>query len=148
MNNLCNVIDNVVIAPIEHPVKICYRLIDVLNPRDQVIHILVELLLQLLGADRLMNVRLVILHLPVILLHGVVRLVGHRRAVIILALVSARLLVRHLDLPVRPALVIASGLEKHVVDVGHQPILVLVEHAFVVLIVLVPLLGVSGVVLG
>jgi hypothetical protein len=159
MYDLGHIVHDVVIASIQDSVQLNNLVVDVLDPLNQVIHVLIELLLELLGAQRLVDVGLQVQGLTIIILHWVIRLVGHRRAIVVLVVLGitlsgcllAQLTATDLVLLAFLNVVVASaagGLQEHIVDISHQPILVLVEHALIVFVVVIPLLGVSGVLLG
>ena len=132
MDDLGHIIDNAVVPAVEHSIQLYDLGVDVLDALDEVFHVLVELLLELLGAQGLMDVRLHVERLTIVVLDRVVSLISHGRAVVVLVargvpvasctVLLAILANTDLVLLAFKLAIIGSAtrwLQEHVVDVGH-----------------------------
>lgn len=92
-------------------------------------------------------------------MHRVVRLVSHRRAVVVLVALGITFSSGFLPILIAAHLILLTffqtvaskatrRLEQHIINIGHETILVLIKHTLIVLIILIPLLRISWVLFG
>ena len=118
-------------------------LIEGTNSGNEIIAVLIKLLLDFLRAHNLLDIGLGVDNFSIIVVNLGLSLASHGGAKVVFVLVTS------LSLPCLTRLILSllRLVKTHVSDVTHQIVLILIEHDFVVLIIIIPCLRIAWVLL-